>query len=118
MGTATLAGCASPGGPGTGEMEYYVAANGVGTPPTEATVVEATDSRIRGVQPIQTALERARESGNAQITVMESEYERVVDALEETPLYTDESGYATDEGLYVRSNGSVVRVSAYSRRLA
>ena len=98
-------------------MEYYVAVNDVDTPPTAATVVEATDSRIRDVQPIQTVLERARESGNAQITVTESEYARVVDALGETPLYTDDSGYATDEGLYVRSHGTVVRVSAYSRRL-
>lgn len=113
-----LAGCAYSGAPPEERsIEYYVTASRAESPPTDATVISANDSRIRDVEVIQRVLVIASEKEGAQINVSEAVYQNVTDALEKTPLYTNERGYMSKEGLYVDYNGTVVRVSAYWVRL-
>lgn len=117
LGLVALAGCAAVGPRGDAPPNYYVGAHVVERPPADATVVPVSDDRIADVGPIRKAVEGAITDNGSQVSVTESEYDRVTDALGEAPLYRNEGDeWVNATGLYVRADGQVVRVMVYSQR--
>ena len=114
--------------------EFTVVGYPVSDAPENATVVPATDDRIDRVDPVQRVIRLALESGNnTALQVNETEFRRVRDALDRTPLYENThvirittgpnssstvtmsaSKYVNPEGLYVEARGRIVRVSYQS----
>ncbi|WP_049895358.1 hypothetical protein [Halopiger xanaduensis] len=75
------------------------------TEPPNATITDATDERIRAVDPVQEGLQQAANARDsvAEIEVTEAEYETVAQALSERPWY-DRSEYGSRQpsGVYFR----------------
>jgi hypothetical protein len=74
-----LSGCLAKPGENGGLLEILKA-----DAPHGATVTPSDDERIRTVEPIQTALDRASENGTADLRVDSSEFDATATAL--TPL--------------------------------
>lgn len=99
-------GCLDDPGVEGGVLEVF----GVDAPP-EATVIEASDDRIRNVEPIQDGVRRAdRESGRGavKIEVAANEYDEVAQTLADLPWYDrieHDSSYVS--GVYIRDEDAV-----------
>lgn len=107
---ATTAGCTTNGS--TGETEYYVFADQATEAPHDATVVDRQNEHITDVSAVQRAISRAERQNGSQVEVNESEYERIREQLQATPLHvSDEDRWYNSTGLYVETNSTIVRVS-------
>lgn len=102
-GAAFLAGCLNDPGRAGGILELYAA-----DVPAAATVAQASDDRIRDVEPIVTGLDQVHREGDAtSVVVTSDEYEAVADALAALPWYDrlEDEGEAMS-GNYVRYDGA------------
>ena len=113
-------GCFGPGPFEEPRSVYRVCGAAVVDAPENATVVDASDRRIRDVESIRRAVDWAiadaseTESGPMRcVSVNESEYDAARRHLRTTPLYRgdphEDWGFNAT-GLYVAANGTVVRV--------
>lgn len=93
-----LSGCVADPGANGGLLEILETQK-----PAGATVTPASDERIRDVEPIQTALDRASENGTADLRVDEAEFEAVATAL--TPLPWYERKDDSPSGIYLGQDG-------------
>lgn len=111
-----LSGCSQFGSTNEPGPNYFVGAHVVEQPPSDAEIVPVSDERIANVEPIQEAIDGAKTDNGSQISVTKSEYGRVNEALAVTPLYqNDGDEWVNSTGLYVRTDGQVVRVMVYSQ---
>jgi len=116
----SLAGCqyAWPGGSPGKTVEYEINAEPVEDLPENVTVVNASDSRLATVDPIQSILTEAERANRYQATeINESTYERLRDVYGEVPTFNrtnapytfPESGPVAAK-IFVRYNGTVYEV--------
>lgn len=120
-------GCFGPGPFGDARYSYKVCGVVVTDAPDDATVVDASDRRIRGVDSIQRAMDRAIEDDSETemgpmrcVSVTEDEYATAEQQLRRTPLYHgDPHGDwgANTTGLYVAHDDAVVRVEITKAKL-
>ena len=100
---SAISGCISNPGVNGGVLEVLSAEK-----PPHATVTEATDERIRSIEPIQTWLQQALQNGTADIEVTKREYDTVAQALSALPWYSRiEYDSAYTSGLYIRYEDTV-----------
>lgn len=79
--------------------------------PPEATVTPASDERIRSIEPIQTALDRASANGTADLQLDASEFETTAAAL--TPLPWYERRDDSPSGIYLRHEDEIFVASLW-----
>ncbi|AHG00786.1 hypothetical protein HALLA_07490 [Halostagnicola larsenii XH-48] len=100
-----VAGCLTDPGTNGGLLEILLT-----TEPENATVVNATDERIRNVEPVQDGLREAADatSSAAEVEVTEREYETVAQVLADLPWY-DRSDHDSKHisGIYFRYDKQV-----------
>lgn len=98
-------GLSATGGP-TMQADTYVIAEPVTTVPQTATVVNAGDSQIQDIQPVQAVLKKAAMTQDrADVAISGHEKEQTIDALQTLPPTKEQTG------ILVRYKGSVYRVS-------
>lgn len=98
-----MAGCLNDPGANGGLLEVLQA-----PAPENATVIEASDNRVRDVEPIQDGLRRAANETNAEIDVSDREFDTVAEALADLPWYDRvEHGSSHISGIYLRYDGDV-----------
>lgn len=102
----SVAGCVAEPGTNGGLLEVLEAQK-----PPDATVTPATDERVRSVDPIQTALDRASANGAADLRLNQSEFDAAADAL--TPLPWYERGDNSPSGIYLRYDGEIFVASLW-----
>lgn len=76
-----------------------------------ATVTSSNDERIRSVEPVQTALDRASETGTADLRVDKSEFDAAASALSQLPWYERKDDHAS--GIYLRHEGTTFVASLW-----
>ncbi len=101
-----LSGCVAEPGTNGGLLEILEAQK-----PSGATVTPATDERIRSVEPIQTALNRASANGTADLRLDQSEFEATADALTPLPWYEREDN--SPSGIYLRHEDEIFVASLW-----
>jgi hypothetical protein len=106
LGFVSVSGCVAEPGTNGGLLEILEAQK-----PSGATAVPATDERIRSVDPIQTALDRASASGTADLRLDQSEFEATATAL--TPLPWYEREHDSPSGIYLRHEGEIFVASLW-----
>jgi hypothetical protein len=93
---------------GNGTPKYYVAAQPVANTPTDAQIIDSSDSHIRNHEIIQRAIETAaKEDRYVSIEVNKSQYETIMATLDQVPTY-NYSG--ENPGILVNHNETIVRV--------
>jgi hypothetical protein len=90
-----ISGCVTDPGRNGGLLEVLDAEK-----PSGAPVTPATDERIRSVEPIQTALDRASATGTADLRLDQSEFDATAAALSPLPWYERE--HDSPSGIYLR----------------
>ncbi len=103
-----LSGCIAKPGENGGLLEILET-----QAPPEATITPSSGKRIRTVEPIQTALDRASasESGTADLQVNKSEFDTTATALSSLPWYEREDD--SPSGIYLRHDGSTYVASLW-----
>jgi hypothetical protein len=102
----SISGCVTEPGTNGGLLEVLEAQK-----PAGATVTPASDERIRSVEPIQTALERASTNGTADLRVNQSEFDATATAL--TPLPWYERKDDSPSGIYLRYEDEIFVASLW-----
>jgi hypothetical protein len=104
--SVSVSGCVAEPGTNGGLLEILETQK-----PSGATVIPATDERIRSVDPIQTALDRASANGTADLRLNQSEFEAAAAAL--TPLPWYERKGDSPSGIYLRHGGEIFVASLW-----
>ena len=102
----SLSGCVAKPGENGGLLEILET-----QPPSEATVTPSSDERIRTVEPIQTALDRASENGTADLRVDKSEFDAAATVLSSLPWYERKDDFPS--GIYLRHESSTYVASLW-----
>lgn len=102
----TLSGCIAEPGTNGGLLEILEAQK-----PSGATVTPASDERIRSVEPIQTALDRATANGTADLRLNQSEFDATATSL--TPLSWYERKEDSPSGIYLRHEDEIFVASLW-----
>lgn len=102
----SLSGCVAEPGTNGGLLEILEAQK-----PSEAIVTPASDERIRSVEPIQTALDRASANGTADLQLDKSEFDATATAL--TPLPWYERNGDSPSGIYLRHEDEIFVASLW-----
>jgi hypothetical protein len=102
----SISGCVADSGTNGGLLEVLEAQK-----PAMATVTPASDERIRSVEPIQTALERASANGTADLRLDQSEFDATATGL--TPLPWYERKDDSPSGIYLRYEGEIFVASLW-----
>jgi hypothetical protein len=102
----SLSGCIAEPGTNGGLLEILETQK-----PSEATVTPANDERIRSVEPIQTALDRATANGTADLRLNQSEFDTTATALTPLPWYEREEN--SPSGIYIRHEEEIFVVSLW-----
>jgi hypothetical protein len=104
----TLAGCVAEPGTNGGLLEILDVQK-----PSGATVTSATDERIRTLEPLQTALDRARSgNGTADLRLDRSEFDATASALTPLPWYEGQ-GEGNISGIYLRHENEIFVASLW-----
>lgn len=101
-----LSGCVAEPGTNGGLLEVLEAQK-----PPEATVTPASDERIRSVEPIQTALDRASANGTADLRLDQSEFDAAATALTPLPWYERKGN--SPSGIYLRHEDEIFVASLW-----
>lgn len=101
-----LSGCVATPGTDGGLLEVLET-----EAPSGATVTSSDDDRIRTVEPIQTALGRASETGTADLRVDTSEFEAAATALSQCTWYERQDDHPS--GIYLRYENSTYVASLW-----
>jgi hypothetical protein len=102
----SLSGCVAQPGTNGGLLEMLETQK-----PSGATVTPASDERIRSVDPIQTALDRASATGTADLRLNQSEFDATADALAPLPWHERENN--SPSGIYLRHESEVFVASLW-----
>ena len=104
----SVSGCVAEPGTNGGLLEVLEVQK-----PGEATVTPATDERIRSVEPIQSALDRASTNGTgtADLRLNQSEFDATADALTPLPWYEREDD--SPSGIYLRHESEIFVASLW-----
>jgi len=102
----SVAGCVAEPGTNGGLLEVLEAQK-----PSGATVTPASDARIRFVEPIQTALDRATANGTADLRLDQSDFDATATAL--TPLRWDDRQGDSPSGIYLRHEDEIFVASLW-----
>lgn len=91
-----------------GTPKHYVAAQPVANPPTDAQIIDSSDTPIRNNETIQRAIETAaKEDRYVSIEVTKSQYKTIMATLDQVPTY-NHSG--ENLGILVNHNETIVKV--------
>lgn len=103
----SVSGCVTEPGTNGGLLEVLESPK-----PAGATVTPANDERIRSVDPIQTALDRASaDDGTADLRLNQSEFDATADALTPLPWYERASNLPS--GIYLRHDSETYVASLW-----
>jgi hypothetical protein len=101
-----LSGCVAEPGTNGGLLEILETQK-----PSGATVTAASDERIRSVEPIQTALDRASANGTADLRLDQSEFDATAAALTPLPWYERKDN--SPSGIYLRHEDEIFVASLW-----
>ena len=101
-----LSGCVAEPGTNGGLLEILETQK-----PSGATVTPASDERIRSVEALQTALDRASADGTADLRLDQSEFESTAAALTPLPWYEREDD--SPSGIYLRHEDEIFVASLW-----
>lgn len=102
----SFSGCVADPGTNGGLLELLEAEK-----PSGATVTSASDTRIRSVEPLQTALDRARTNGTADLPLDHAEFDATAAALRPLPWYERKDD--SPSGIYLRYEGKIFVASLW-----
>lgn len=103
----SVSGCVAEPGTNGGLLEILEAQK-----PSGATVTPASDERIRSVEPIQIALDRASANGTADLRLDQSEFDAAATALTPLPWY-ERNGGDSPSGIYLRHEDETFAASLW-----